>query len=36
MRNQKVETIMITVTFILLLALMVVVGYSDILRLFKK
>ena len=28
--NQKVETILITVTFILLMALMVVVAYEDI------
>ena len=33
--NPKVETILITVTMILLLALMVIVGYSDILRLIK-
>ena len=33
--NPKVETILITVTMILLLGLMVIVAYEDILRLFK-
>ncbi len=34
--SEKVETVLITITFVLLLGLMVFVGYQDILRLFKK
>ena len=33
--NPKVETVLITVTFILLLGLMIFVGFEDIMRLFK-